>query len=70
MTEHSWSFLSDELNMDPTFNIDMTDIINMNQDPNRYKYDEDTILKELLEYILAHTTLTTLLVMTKFRHLI
>ena len=28
-----------------TFNL------NMNKDPNRYKYDEDTILKELSDYI-------------------
>ena len=60
---NSWSFLHDELNMDTgtinlgshlpgamgddhiTFNLDM------NKDPNRYKYDEDTILKELQDYI-------------------
>ena len=60
---NSWSFLYDELNMDTgtitlgshlpggmgddhiTFNLDM------NKDPNRYKYNEDTILKELQDYI-------------------
>ena len=47
---NSWSFLSDELNMDPTFNIDMTDIIR--QSPSTpWKYNEEEILKELLEYI-------------------
>ena len=60
---NSWSFLHDELNMDTgtinlgshlpgamgddhiTFNLDM------NKDPNRYKYNEDEILKELQDYI-------------------
>ena len=37
---NSWSFLSDELNMDPTFNIDMTDIIR--QSPSTpWKYNEE-----------------------------
>ena len=60
---NSWSFLYDEMNMDDgtlnlgtpipgamgddhiTFNLDM------NKDPNRYKYSEDEILKELTDYI-------------------
>ena len=47
---NSWSFLSDELNMDPTFNIDMTDIIR--QSPSTpWKYNEEEIVTELLEYI-------------------
>ena len=52
---NSWSLLHDDM-FGPederalqhgtiTLNIDM------NNDPNRYKYDEDTILKELSEYI-------------------
>ena len=47
---NSWSFLSDELNMDSTFNIDMTDIIR--QSPSTpWKYNEEEIVTELLEYI-------------------
>ena len=57
---NAWSLLYDELKMDEypypdnfgqetpgavTFNIEM------NNDPNRYKYDEDAILKELTDYI-------------------
>ena len=57
---NAWSLLYDELKMDEypypdnfgqetpgaiTFNIEM------NNDPNRYKYSEDTILKELQDYI-------------------
>ena len=57
---NAWSLLYDELKMDEypypdnfgqetpgaiTFNIEM------NNDPNRYKYSEDTILKELTDYI-------------------
>ena len=54
---NSWSFLSDELNMytDTTPDALGDDLItlhtDMNNDPNRYKYDEDTILKELQDYI-------------------
>ena len=63
---NSWSFLSDELNMDTdTLNlgIPINDAIgamgddritlnfDMNKDPNRYKYSEDQILKELKDYI-------------------
>ena len=60
---NSWSFLSDELNMyTDTLNLGMhipgatgddhiTSHLDMNNDPNRYKYDEDKILKELQDYI-------------------
>ena len=60
---NSWSFLYDELNMDTdTLNLStpipgamgddhITFHLDMNKDPNRYKYDEDTILKELQDYI-------------------
>jgi hypothetical protein len=60
---NSWSFLYDELNMDTgTLNLGtpipggmgddhITFHLDMNKDPNRYKYDEDTILKELQDYI-------------------
>ena len=61
---NSWSFLSDELNMyTDTLNLSasnppdalgddlITLHIDMNNDPNRYKYDEDKILKELQDYI-------------------
>ena len=47
---NAWTFLYDELNMDPTFNIDMTDIIR--QSPSTpWKYNEEEIVTELLEYI-------------------
>ena len=75
---NAWSLLYDELKMDEypypdnfgqetpgaiTFNIEM------NNDPNRYKYSEDTILKELQDYIsgtynavsYTHLTLPTIL---------
>ena len=58
---NSWSFLSDELNMytdtldlgipSPMSDDHITSNLDMNNDPNRYKYDEDSILKELQDYI-------------------
>ena len=59
---NSWSFLYDAMyNSDSeldlsTVNTYSDDIINfngaiMNKDPNRYKYSEDRILKELKDYI-------------------
>ena len=60
---NSWSFLYDEMNMDDgTLNLDtlipgamgddhITFRLDMNKDPNRYKYSEDEILKELQDYI-------------------
>ena len=54
MTINSWSLVFDELNMKhenyDDFELPLP-IQSMNQDPNRYKYDEDTILKELSDYI-------------------
>jgi len=48
---NSWSLLYDELQMDEnTLNLDMTDIIK--QSPSiPWKYNEEEIVKELLEYI-------------------
>ena len=48
---NSWSLLYDELKMDEnTLNLDMTDIIT--QSPSTpWKYNEEEIVKELLEYI-------------------
>ena len=48
---NSWSLLYDELKMDEnTLNLDMTDIIK--QSPSTpWKYNEEEIVKELLEYI-------------------
>ena len=60
---NSWSFLYDEMNMDTgTLNLGtpisgamgddhITFHLDMNNDPNRYKYNEDEILKELQDYI-------------------
>jgi len=61
---NAWSMLYDEiLKMDEkTLNLGtpisgamgddhITFHLDMNKDPNRYKYDEDTILKELQDYI-------------------
>ena len=60
---NSWSFLYDEMNMDDgTLNLGtpipgamgddyITFDLDMNKDPNRYKYSEDEILKELQDYI-------------------
>ena len=60
---NSWSFLYDEMNMDDgTLNLGtpipgamgddhITFHLDMNKDPNRYKYNEDEILKELTDYI-------------------
>ena len=52
---NSWSLLhdsmfgpEDERNLKRNFTV-YTD--SMNKDPNRYKYDEDAILKELTDYI-------------------
>ena len=55
---NAWSLLYDELKMDeypfpdgylapPTFNIEM------NNNPNRFKYSEEELLKELKDYISA-----------------
>ena len=45
MTINSWSLFYDASMDQNIFNL------KMNNDPNRYKYDEDTILKELSDYI-------------------
>ena len=50
MTEHSEHYYDFDRN-DPNRESPFEKTISMNQDPNRYKYDEDTILKELSEYI-------------------
>ena len=50
MTEHS-EYYYDYTRNDPNRENPFEKTISMNQDPNRYKYDEDTILKELSEYI-------------------
>jgi len=54
MTINSWSLVFDELNMKhenyDDFELPLP-IQSMNNDPNRYKYDEDSILKELSDYI-------------------
>jgi len=48
---NSWSLLYDELQMDEnTLNIDMTDMI-PNSPATPWKYNEEEIVKELLEYI-------------------
>ena len=50
MTEHSehyYDFDRNDLNRESPFDL----TISMNNDSNRYKYDEDTILKELQDYI-------------------
>ena len=48
---NSWSLLHDAM-FGPEDEHNLTIYTNpMNKDPNRYKYDEDTILKELSEYI-------------------
>ena len=51
---NSWSLLYDELNMDDiiTFNIDTTlDSVIPNSPATPWKYNEEAIVKELLEYI-------------------
>jgi hypothetical protein len=57
---NAWSLLYDELKMDEYPYPDnfgqetsgaITLNIEMNNDPNRYKYSEDSILKELQDYI-------------------
>ena len=50
MTEHSEYYYDYDRN-DPNRENPFEKTISMNQDPNRYKYDEDTILKELSDYI-------------------
>ena len=54
MTINSWSLVFNELNMKhenyDDFELPLP-IQSMNNDPNRYKYDEDSILKELSDYI-------------------
>jgi len=50
MTEHSEHYYDYDRN-DPNTENPFETIISMNQDPNRYKYDEDAILKELQDYI-------------------
>ena len=49
---NSWSLLHDAM-FGPEDEHNLTIYTNppMNKDPNRYKYDEDAILKELSEYI-------------------
>ena len=48
---NAWSLLYDELQMDEnTLNIDMTDMI-PNSPATPWKYNEEEIVKELLEYI-------------------
>ena len=52
---NSWSFLYDEIlkmdKQDSDFGYEFLIKTPMNKDPNRYKYDEDAILKELSDYI-------------------
>ena len=50
MTEHSEHYYDFDRN-DPNRESPFEKTISMNQDPNRYKYDEDAILKELQDYI-------------------
>jgi hypothetical protein len=54
MTINSWSLVFDELNMKhenyDDFELPLP-IQSMNNDPNRYKYNEEQILKELADYI-------------------
>ena len=66
---NSWSLLHDAM-FGPEDEHNLTIYTNppMNKDPNRYKYDEDAILKELSDIFPALITLTTPLVTTKFRH--
>ena len=57
MTEHSEYYYDTDRNRDPGMkpwghsDLEYQINLNMNNDPNRYKYDEDTILKELSDYI-------------------
>jgi hypothetical protein len=52
---NAWSMLYDEIlkmdKQDSDFGYELLIKTPMNNDPNRYKYDEDTILKELQDYI-------------------
>lgn len=54
MTINSWSLVFDELNMKhenyDDFELPLP-IQSMNNDPNRYKYNEEQILEELADYI-------------------
>ena len=50
MTEHSEHYYDFDRN-DPNRESPFDLTISMNNDPNRYKYDEDAILKELQDYI-------------------
>ena len=50
MTEHSEYYYDYDRN-DPNRKNPFEKTISMNNDPNRYKYDEDAILKELQDYI-------------------
>ena len=51
---NAWSLLYDELKMDEnTFDIKMTE-------SRRYKYSEDSILKELSDYMLQRYSQTVL----------
>ncbi len=54
MTINSWSLVFDELNMKhenyDDFELPLL-IQSMNNDPNRYKYNEEQILEELADYI-------------------
>ena len=50
MTEHSEHYYDFDRN-DPNRENPFEKTISMNNDPNRYKYDEDAILKELQDYI-------------------
>ena len=57
MTEHSEYYYDTDRNRDPGMkpwghsDLEYQINLNMNNDPNRYKYDEDAILKELQDYI-------------------
>jgi hypothetical protein len=52
---NAWSMLYDEIlkmdKQDSDLGYEFLIKTPMNNDPNRYKYDEDTILKELQDYI-------------------
>ena len=46
-SEYYYNYDRNDLNRENPFTLNL----DMNNDPNRYKYDEDTILKELQDYI-------------------
>ena len=60
MTEHSEYYYDTDRNRDPGMkpwghsDLEYQINLNMNNDPNRYKYDEDAILKELQDLSLIH----------------